>query len=537
MASNYGTTTPPWVYIVPHVQKYDWGVNGEESLVAQLAVKNTARAQKLVSDVMGITKIEQIAYAELWLGNHKNGMCFVLCDNKYIEYDSSDNLLRIDNASRHETNDKGSDDPKAIADMELCSLDRFIDLFPEYCTVSDAAELGKIPFLFKVLSVARPLSIQAHPDKETAARIHKEQPKVYKDGNHKPEMAIALGPVEVYCGWRKFSQIAFFIKNVPEFKELLDERYWERHDNVLEEYAAKVDFDEEEVGVGLEGSAAETALKEAFAGVIRHDEESIEKATNNMLNRLRWAHKVTAKNGEQETASWKFLHRTYLRFVYIFNRNGHDVGVWSVFFLTPRQLKPGEALFIGPNMLHYYVQGTILECMANSDNVVRGGLTTKYKDAKLLTKMLYYDDERGANVTTVSPAVCENVPQDSNNSTVSKLPDTVRLGVYRPPAKEFQVIELRLSTGGELLNHIFSSKGPALGIVLQGSVVMKHKSVVTEFKTGDTMMLPRGVDVSICNANTSKTDKVPDCEITSEELASGENRDGVALMYFAVVNV
>ena len=64
-----------------------------------------------------------------------------------------------------------------------------------------------LPFLFKVLSVNKALSIQAHPDKKHAEELHKARPDIYKDSNHKPEMAIALTDFEGLCGFRPLSQI------------------------------------------------------------------------------------------------------------------------------------------------------------------------------------------------------------------------------------------------------------------------------------------------------------------------------------------
>ena len=71
--------------------------------------------------------------------------------------------------------------------------------------------------MFKVLSAGKALSIQAHPDKENAERLHKENPKAYADDNHKPEMAIALTPFEAMCGFRRLEEISLLIKKHPEF--------------------------------------------------------------------------------------------------------------------------------------------------------------------------------------------------------------------------------------------------------------------------------------------------------------------------------
>ena len=89
--------------------------------------------------------------------------------------------------------------------------------------LDDGTELGKVvkngqlPWLLKVLSAGKCLGIQAHPDKALAKRLHETRPDVYKDDNHKPEMAIALTPFEAMCGFRRLSEIAVHLRKHPEF--------------------------------------------------------------------------------------------------------------------------------------------------------------------------------------------------------------------------------------------------------------------------------------------------------------------------------
>jgi len=82
---------------------------------------------------------------------------------------------------------------------------------------------GQLPFLFKVLSAGKALSIQAHPDKTGAERLHDKDPTNYGDANHKPEMAIALTPFEAMCGFRRIEEIAILIKKHREFAACISE--------------------------------------------------------------------------------------------------------------------------------------------------------------------------------------------------------------------------------------------------------------------------------------------------------------------------
>ena len=71
----------------------------------------------------------------------------------------------------------------------------------------------KLPFLFKVLSINKALSIQAHPNKSLAERLHAKDSKNYPDDNHKPEMTIAITPFDGLCGFRPLEEISHFLAN------------------------------------------------------------------------------------------------------------------------------------------------------------------------------------------------------------------------------------------------------------------------------------------------------------------------------------
>jgi mannose-6-phosphate isomerase len=130
-------------------------------------------------------------YAKLWLGTHGNGMSYVTFDDD----NSNDNA----NNPRHE------------------SLQDYVARNPSlHCGKS---ELG---FLLKVLSVRKVLWIQAHPDKALAAQLHVERPSVYKDPNHKPEMAVCLSDtVRAMCSFRVVDEIKSHVGEYPELQHVL----------------------------------------------------------------------------------------------------------------------------------------------------------------------------------------------------------------------------------------------------------------------------------------------------------------------------
>jgi mannose-6-phosphate isomerase len=92
--------------------------------------------------------------------------------------------------------------------------DRVAEKFPD-------AKEGNLPFLFKVLSIEKALSIQTHPDKKTAEALHAQLPHIYKDDNHKPELALALTPFRALCGFRPLSVIAKYLFITPELSALI----------------------------------------------------------------------------------------------------------------------------------------------------------------------------------------------------------------------------------------------------------------------------------------------------------------------------
>ena len=159
-APSSTTKSSSAIPIVPVVKDYAWGIRGMDSRVGRYALECGA-----------IDKIDaDCPYAELWIGTHPRGQA------------------------------------------------RLVD-----GTELKAAIGGELPFLFKILSAGKALSIQAHPDKDVAQRLHSDDPQHYGDANHKPEMAIALTPFEAMCGFRRIEEISVLIKKHPEFAACLTE--------------------------------------------------------------------------------------------------------------------------------------------------------------------------------------------------------------------------------------------------------------------------------------------------------------------------
>lgn len=223
----------------------------------------------------------------------------------------------------------------------------------------------RLPFLLKVLSAARPLSLQAHPSlaqaragfaREESAGVPLSAPqRTYKDPNHKPELLCALTPFRALCGFRRLAETRGLLSGleVPElrpFLELLDD-------------------------AGLEA---------AFGHLMTRADPALVKAVAQACARR------PVRGFEPECASAVALEREY----------PGDAGVIGALLLNLVTLKPGEALALGAGNLHAYLEGTGVELMANSDNVLRGGLTPKHVDVPELLRVLDFHD---GPVTVVTP--------------------------------------------------------------------------------------------------------------------------------------
>lgn len=306
---------------------------------------------------------------------------------------------------------------------------------------------NKLPFLFKVLSINKALSIQAHPNKKLAEQLHAKDPKNYPgkttssnvthvsltqqtDDNHKPEMTIAVTPFDGLCGFRPLAEITHFLNTVPSFRKL-----------VGEEEAKKF----EEAVKGKETSDKDTdlqtnkkALQSAFTKVMNTDKEALASASEELLKAAESEGSKFAGEGGPSNDG-KELADLVVR---LNSQFPGDIGLFVQFFLNYVKLEIGEAMFLKADDIHAYLSGDIIECMASSDNVVRAGFTPKFKDVDTLTDMLTYSyapiSEQKMEPKDY-PHVKLNAPAYSSNSGSL---------LYNPPIPEFAVVRTALNRTG-----------------------------------------------------------------------------------------
>ncbi|MDA3038086.1 MAG: mannose-6-phosphate isomerase, class I [Actinomycetota bacterium] len=252
------------------------------------------------------------------------------------------------------------------------------------CSVDE--RFGQLPLLLKVLAAAGPLSIQVHPSLAQArAGFAREESlgigrgaadRTYKDPNHKPELVCALTDFEALCGFRP----------VAETLRLLDRLGCHALEPLRLRLSTSVS-DEDALRSGIRW----------LLGLGRPDVETLVPDVVGALSR------ATAEYGREfvaEFAAYRDIARSF----------PGDIGVVVALLLNHIVLQPGQAIFFGPGIVHAYLRGVGIEVMANSDNVVRGGLTAKHIDVAELLDIIDTRPSAPMVQTARSEAHCFDAP-------------------------------------------------------------------------------------------------------------------------------
>ena len=210
---------------------------------------------------------------------------------------------------------------------------------------------GDLPYLFKVLDVKDMLSIQVHPSRkaaeeefarENAAGIPLDSPqRNYKDANHKPELMVALSDFWLLHGFKPPEELSYTLLNVVELRELLPVFNESGYEGL---YKMVMEMPQEEVNRILKPLVDNIASVYKNALPEKDDEDF-------------WVARAV------ESFSWP---------------ERIDRGIFSIYFFNLVHLQKGEGIFQAAGVPHAYLEGQNVEIMANSDNVLRGGLTTKH---------------------------------------------------------------------------------------------------------------------------------------------------------------
>ncbi|MEV5833665.1 mannose-6-phosphate isomerase, class I [Nocardia sp. NPDC052112] len=327
--------------------------------------------------------------AELWFGAHPADPAYVRLEN------STRSLLEL-----------VADDPERELGTAATEFD------------------GRLPFLLKILAAEEPLSLQAHPssaqaragfERENLARVPLDSPmRNYRDENHKPELVVALDRFEALAGFREPRRTVELLRalDVPGLRSYADLLAAQPDSAGLRTLFT--------TWITLPQNVLGTLLPQVLDGCVRY---------------------LSVKGTREFTAE----ARTALELAEAYPG---DAGVLAALLLNRLTLEPGQGLFLAAGNLHAYLRGLGVEIMANSDNVLRGGLTPKHVDVPELLRVLDFEP-------IDLPVV---LPEPAGDGSVR----------YRTPAPEFALRRFDLTAGSGQVP--LTSAGPGIVLCTAGTV-------------------------------------------------------------------
>ncbi|KAJ0426636.1 mannose-6-phosphate isomerase [Aspergillus carlsbadensis] len=444
------------------VNSYDWGKVGHESAAAKYAAATAAADFSIDSEK---------PYAELWMGTHPS------LPSKDLETQRTLLDLVQDNV--------------ALISPEV--IERYG---------------GKLPFLFKVLSIRKALSIQAHPNKKLAEQLHARDPKNYPDDNHKPEMTIAITPFEGLCGFRPLSEIVHFLKAVAPLRYLVGVQTASDFENVVK---GSEDSEDPE-----QTKKNKDALRTLFSSLMKTSSENVAAAAKELVSAAQSSPETFASLVNAPDTNPSNAVELASIIVRLNEQFPNDIGLFVFFFLNFVTLEPGEAMFLKADDIHAYISGDIIECMASSDNVVRAGFTPKYKDVDTLTDMLTYSYapiEEQKLEPTEYPYVVLNAPAYSSASSSV---------LYDPPIEEFSVLKTELRRTGAKAT-FDPLTGPSIFICTGGTGKITVGQKTEEVKEGYVFFVGANAECIVENTGTGADDEnvfttfKAFCDLTGQE--------------------
>jgi mannose-6-phosphate isomerase class I len=314
---------------------------------------------------------------------------------------------------------------------------------------------GRLPYLFKVLSARTSLSIQAHPSKDAAREGFARENaagvpltgrnRSYRDDNHKPELMVALTDFYGLRGFRPLEEITRVLRQVPEFRDWIP---------------------------GFEPTPE--ALQTLYGRLMGLPQAKVDAILDPLVQRL-----------EQADAKHPFARDEPEHWLLEADRqhsgDGHrDRGLLSIPLLNLIHLRPGEAMYLPSGTLHAYLEGSGLEIMANSNNVLRGGLTPKHVDVPELLATLRFEGESAEILRPTTVPGC-------------------REWRYPTPAHEFELRRVEAAAGQPHQSGADHSAEIAIlavvGEDVRVSVESEERSL--ELRRGDVFLAPFGTPYAV----------------------------------------
>lgn len=368
------------------IQKYDWGSSDD------------------LPRLLGRDNPDGEPWAELWMGAHPKAPSIAIDPTDGTRV-SLDRLIAGD----------------TIGTLGAATAERFG---------------GNLPFLFKILAAASPLSIQSHPTKRKAEHgfareeflgIPLDAPeRSYKDPNHKPETVVALTEFEGMCGFRPVDDIIDNIKALsPD-----DWRFFARR---------------------LADDPGKLELSVLFYTVISNSKNERQKRLS--LARKRGARIISDEPPDSPRS------RTFSWILKLMDFYPDDMGALAPLVLNLFRLEPGQALNLSAGQAHAYLHGAAAEIMANSDNVLRGGLTTKHVDIPEFISTLNFESSAVKPLgATGRKGNFLSYPGEAPDYSLARADVSGRLSVANRPTTP----EILLCTAGSL--ELLGSGGQRVGL-------------------------------------------------------------------------
>ncbi|MBN2369795.1 MAG: mannose-6-phosphate isomerase, class I [Vicinamibacteria bacterium] len=374
----------------------------------------------LIPGLLGVDNADGKPYAEMWIGAHPRAPSLVVSHDPPEPFDAL--IAR---------------NPRTILGDE-----------------ASARFHGRLPYLLKVLDVRGMLSIQVHPDKRQAEEGFAREnasgvaldavDRNYRDDNHKPEAHVALTDFWMLHGFRHVEEIARLPHDVPELRVLMS------------------DFTRRSADA-TRANERDSLLKSLYATVMELPQAKVDDVLNPLLARLRGLGSIDKDTPDY----WALRAARELPLP-----DGHvDRGIFSIYFLNLLRLRPGQGTHQPAGLPHAYLEGACVEIMANSDNVLRGGLTPKHVDVPELLRVLKFTGGKPEILAGEAITPAEKI--------------------YRTPSREFQLGVITVSR--ETSYSGLTSGGPDALIVMKGGVRVSAKGFSLEVGRGGILLVPYGV--------------------------------------------
>ena len=371
-----------------------------------------------IPQLLGTENTEQKPFAEYWLGAHPNHSSTVEIDGQEVGLN------------------------QLIKQNKLKTLGQEV-----------VEKFGALPYLLKVLDVKQMLSIQVHPSKPSAEVGYAAEDAIgipvtapnrnYKDENHKPELMVALSDFWLLHGFKPAEKLKEVLSAVPDF------------DFLLQEF---------EVG-GYQG---------LYEKVMLMEQDEVNQILELEVNRVLPLY----KNGELLKSQEEFW---VARAAETFCKDGkYDRGIFSIYLFNLVHLKEGEGIYQPAQMPHAYLEGQNVEIMANSDNVLRAGLTDKHIDVAELMKHVRFEE----TIPTVLGAHAHEEEEIQ----------------FTTPAPEFELYQYLLQNSRQDLQ-AYSAE---ILLVMDGKATIKGEGLQLDLSKGEAAFVCAGTSYNLVADGTAE---------------------------------